>query len=148
VIHASRAASAATSPGPRTAQGLVVGEYVPGVCNIGPAEIAPRRRTGVMMAIVTVVLAAALVVAHAPTLARVVVFIPAAIAASGFLQARLRFCAGFGWLGVINFRDVGTTESVASEDARRRDRLMATRIGLASAVVGMGVAVICLLLPT
>jgi hypothetical protein len=148
VIHASRAASAATSPGPPTAQGLVVGEYVPGVCNIGPAEIARRRRTGVTMSIVTVVLAAALVVAHVPTLARVVVFIPAAIAASGFFQARLRFCAGFGWLGVFNFRDVGTTESVASEDARRRDRLMATRIGLASAVVGMGVAVICLLLPT
>lgn len=143
----SRATFAATLRGGPPASNLDAGEYVPGVCNIGPAEIARRRRTGVSMSIVTIVLVAALVLAHVPTLARVVVFIPAAIAASGFLQARLRFCAGFGWLGVFNFRDVGTTESVASEEARRRDRLMAARIGLASAVVGVLVAVIAVLLP-
>jgi hypothetical protein len=123
------------------------GAYESGVCNIGPAEIARRRRTGIAMSIATVVLLAALLLVHAPPSARLIVFLPAAVAASGFLQAWLRFCAAFGWLGVFNFRDVGTTEAVASADARRRDRAMAIRIGLGCAVVGGTVTAIALLLP-
>jgi hypothetical protein len=140
-------AFATTSRGPAGARSLPVGDYVPGVCNIGPAEIARRRRTGIVMSIVTVVLLAVLVLVHAPALVRLIAFVPAAVAASGFIQARLRFCAGFGWLGVFNFRDVGTTDTVASAEARRRDRQMAARIGGASALVGVVVAAIAVLLP-
>ena len=122
--------------------------YRAGVCNIGPAEIARRRRTGVTMTIVTVALLAVLVVAHAPVVLRLIAFFTAAVAASGFLQARLRFCAGFGWLGVFNFDEVGTTESVVSAEARARDRAMALRIGLASALVGVVVAVVAVALPS
>ena len=121
--------------------------YRPGVCNIGPAEIARRRRTGVIGAIATIVLLAILVAVHAPTPLRLLLCVPAAVAASGFLQAWLRFCAGFGWLGVFNFGDVGRTQSVADEAARLRDRLMAGKIGLAAAAVGAIVAVVALLLP-
>jgi hypothetical protein len=117
------------------------------VCNIGPAEIARRRRTGITASIATLVLLAVLLVLHAPPLLRLALFLPGAVAASGFLQARLRFCAGFGWLGVFNFGDVGPTESVASADARRRDRAAALRIGLASAVVGAAIAIVALSLP-
>ena len=127
--------------------GPVSRSYRSGVCNIGPAEIARRRRTGVTMTIVTVVLLAILIAVHAPVPFRLVVFLTAAVAASGFLQAWLRFCAGFGWLGVFNFNEVGTTQSVADADARRRDRSMAVRIGLASAAVGAIVAICALLLP-
>ena len=137
------ATASSRAPGPFAADD----GYVPGVCNIGPAEIARRRRSGISAAVATVVLLAILVAVHAPTPLRLLVFLPAAVAASGFLQARLRFCAGFGWLGVFNFRDVGTTETVASADARRRDRAMATRIGLASAVAGGVVAIVAVLLP-
>jgi hypothetical protein len=121
--------------------------YVPGVCNIGPAEIARRRRSGIAASIATILLLAALLVIHAAVPFRLLVFLPAAVAAAGFLQAWLKFCAGFGWLGEFNFRGVGTTETVASADARRRDRAMAIRIGLASAVVGGIVAGIAVLLP-
>jgi len=123
------------------------GEYRPGVCNIGPAEIARRRRTGYVGTVATVLLLMILAAADAPTPLRLLVFIPAAVAASGFIQARLRFCAGFGWLGLFNFREVGATETVASSEARRRDRAMAGRIGVASAVVGAVVAAIAVLLP-
>ena len=123
------------------------GAYRPGVCNIGPAEIARRRRTGVAMTVVTIVLLAFLLVIHAPPAVRLIVFLPAAVAASGFLQAWLKFCAGFGWLGVFNFRDVGTTQTVADAEARARDRAMAARIGLGCAVAGAIVAGIAVLLP-
>jgi hypothetical protein len=122
-------------------------DYRPGVCNIGPAEIGRRRRTGVIGTIATIVLLAILVAAHAPTPLRLLLFVPAAVAASGFLQAWLRFCAGFGWLGVFNFGDVGRTETVADERARLRDRLMAGKIGLAAAAVGAFAAIVGLLLP-
>jgi len=121
--------------------------YVPGVCNIGPAEIARRRRSGITATVASLSLLAVLLALHAPTPLRLLLIVPTAVAASGFLQARLRFCAGFGWLGVFNFRDVGTTESVSTAEARRRDRLMATRIALASALVGAIVAGASILLP-
>ena len=122
-------------------------DYRPGVCNIGPAEIARRRRTGVIGTIATIALLVILIATQAPTPLRLLLFLPAAVAASGFLQAWLRFCAGFGWLGVFNFGDVGRTESVADERARLRDRLMAGKIGLAAAGVGAIVAIVAVLLP-
>jgi hypothetical protein len=121
--------------------------YRAGVCNIGPAEVARRRRSGHTGLIAAVALLAALVIADAPTPLRLLVFVPAAIAASGYLQAWLRFCAGFGWLGVFNFGDVGTTDRVAEAEARARDRAMALRIGLASAAVGVAAALVAVLLP-
>ena len=122
-------------------------DYRAGVCNIGPAEIARRRRTGIAMTVATLALLAILVTVHAPTPSRILVFLPAAVAASGFIQARLRFCAGFGWLGVFNFEGVGTTNVVADRQARARDRAMAIRIGLASGAVGVLVAALAVLLP-
>ena len=137
------AASAIRSPTPARSE---PGEYRPGVCNIGPAEIARRRRTGHTGVIATVVLLGMLIVVHAPTPLRLLAFFPAAVAASGYLQAWLRFCAGFGWLGVLNFGDVGRTEMVGSAEDRARDRARATRIGLASAAIGLVVALTAFLL--
>ena len=96
--------------------------YQPGVCNIGPAEIARRRRAGNVGLVATAGLLAGLVAIDAPPVARLVLTIPAATAASGYLQARLKFCAGFGSAGVFNFGEIGGTEKVADADARRRDR--------------------------
>jgi hypothetical protein len=123
------------------------GEYRPGVCNIGPTEIARRRRTGHTGVIATVVLLAALIAVQAPAITRLLLFLPAAGAAAGYLQAWLRFCAGFGWLGVLNFDEVGTTERVGSSEDRARDRAMAFRIGLASASIGVAVAIAGFVLP-
>jgi hypothetical protein len=122
-------------------------EYVPGVCNIGPAEIARRRRTGHVGATVAVVLLAVLLVTDAPAWTRLLVLLPAAVSASGYLQARLRFCAGFGAAGVFNFAERGTTYRVADPEARRRDRAMALRIGAASFAIGLLVAIVAVLLP-
>src|SRR6478609_6577371 len=116
---ASPAAFAASGP-PIPAAPLmdVTADYRPGVCNIGPAEIARRRRSGHIGVITAVVLFGVLVVIDAPPLARLLVAAPAIIAASGYLQAWLKFCAGFGSAGVFNFGDVGTTEAVADTGHR------------------------------
>jgi hypothetical protein len=123
------------------------GDYQPGVCNIGPAEIARRRRSGLVGAIASVVLLAVLMAIDAPPLARLLVALPAAIAASGYLQAHFHFCAGFGARGVFNFGPLGPTETVADPESRARDRAMARRIGAASVAIGMVAGVIAVLLP-
>jgi len=133
---------AAGTPGPTTEY-----EYRPGACNIGPAEIARRRRAGHVGAVVTIGLILLLVVTHAPAPLRLLVFLPAAGAASGYLQAFFRFCAGFGSRGVFNFGELGRTDAVTDPGARARDRAMAARIGVASAVVGVVVAILTVLLP-
>ena len=97
-------------------------EYRPGACNIGPAEIARRRRAGHVGLLATVVSLGVLVAIDAPPAARLIVGLPAAVAASGYLQARLRFCAGFGSRGVFNFGPLGQTQEVADDDARALDR--------------------------
>ncbi|HSW41197.1 MAG TPA: hypothetical protein VLM76_01665, partial [Patescibacteria group bacterium] len=79
------------------------GEYRPGACNIGRAEIARRRRAGVFGLGAAGVLAAALLLVDAPAAARWLVALPLAGGAVGLLQARFRFCAAFGLAGVRNF---------------------------------------------
>jgi len=123
------------------------GTYIPGVCNIGPQEIARRRRTGYVGSLITLGLFLMLVAVGAPPIFRLVLFLPAAIAASGFIQAYLKFCAGFGQLGVFNFGDRGSTEHVDDKAARAKDRNKAWQIGAASGLVGLTVAVAAVLLP-
>ena len=101
-------------------------EYRPGVCNIGPAEIARRRRAGHVGLLVTVAAYAVLVAIDAPPLARLILILPAATAASGYLQAWSKFCAGFGSRGIFNLGPVGDTQQVVDEVARARDRARAS----------------------
>ena len=122
-------------------------EYRPGVCNIGPAEIARRRRAGHVGLLITIAAFAALIAVDAPPLARLVLALPAAAAVSGYLQARLKFCAGFGSRGIFNLGPVGDTEQVVDEDARARDRARAKRIGLASLAVGVVVGIVAAVIP-
>jgi hypothetical protein len=109
--------AAATDMPPTPGQGPSATPYRPGACNIGAAEIARRRRAGHVGALITVVVLALLVAVHAAPAARLLIAIPAAGAASGYLQAWLRFCAAFGSRGIFNFGQLGQTSSVADPGA-------------------------------
>ena len=121
--------------------------YEPGACNIGPAEIAHRRRAGHIGLLTTLVVLAALIVAGAPPQARLIVALPAAGSAAGYLQAWLKFCAAFGARGITNFGPLGKADPVVGSGARARDRARAYQIGLASLGIGLGVAVLAVVLP-
>lgn len=121
--------------------------YEAGTCNIGPAEIARRRRAGHVGVALTVSVIALLVAIDAPPLTRLVAILPAAVAASGYIQARLKFCAAYGQRGVFNL-DEGTQTTAVTDDAdRARDRRRALRIGLASFAIGAVVGAAAVLLP-
>ena len=122
-------------------------EYRPGVCNIGPAEIARRRMAGHVGLIATLVLLTFLIVVGAPPVTRLLVVLPAAVSASGYLQARLKFCAGFGSRGIFNFGFVGETVAVADAEAKAMDRRRSRQISLWAFAVGGVVGVVAALLP-
>jgi hypothetical protein len=122
-------------------------EYRPGTCNIGPDEIRRRRRAGHTGLVATIVLFVILVAIDAPPIARLLVALPATIAASGYLQARLRFCAGFAAQGVFNFGPVGETATVADDQARAQDQARGRRIAAASLAIGVAVGIAAVILP-
>ena len=124
-----------------------VSTYQPGICNIGPAEIAARRRSGHVGVVATIALFVILVAIGAPPIARLLLAIPAAVAASGYLQARSKFCAGFGSRGVFNFGDLGTTQHVDDAEARALDRRRSVQLGLTAFAIGLGVAIVAVLIP-
>lgn len=110
--------------------------YVPGTCNIGPAERQQRRRVGIVGSVTAVVLFAVLFATHASKPWRLLLFLPVAGAASGFLQDRLHFCAGYGLRGVANvLAPVGETEDVTTAGFRKQDQRKAHQI------IGFSVAI-------
>lgn len=118
-------------------------EYIPGVCNIGRAEIRQRKLLGWIALAVTIGVWLALAVFDVAPAWRLAIFVPASIAATGFLQAAWHFCATFGVLGLSNFGpSVGKTDTVEQAEFRRQDRRTAFKIIALSALAGAAVAAV------
>jgi hypothetical protein len=122
-------------------------QYEPGVCNIGPEEIARRRRAGHTGLIASVALFAVLLALAAPHWTRLFLILTGAVSASGYLQAAFHFCAGFGSKGVYNFGAVGTVHEITDLAAKARDRARSMQIGIASLAIGVAVGIVAFLLP-
>lgn len=120
--------------------------YQAGVCNIGPAEIAARRRSGHVGAVLTVGLLALLLALDAPPLARLLVAVPATMSAIGYLQAYLHFCAAYGFWGAFNFGRLGNRQTVIDPDSQARDRRRALQIALAGMGIGLAVGLLAIAL--
>lgn len=117
--------------------------YIPGVCNIGEAEIAQRKRVGWIALAVTIILWALLWYFNAPAIWRLVLVIPASLCATGFLQGFMHFCAGFGMRGAFNFGpELYKTETVKEADALKKDKRKAQRIFAYSVFIGIAVALV------
>jgi hypothetical protein len=77
-----------------------------------------------------------------------VLFIPAFLAALGFLQARRRFCVKYGLAGAFNFGDLlGRTTSVSASDDRRQDQRASVAMIAQAAAIALVVALIAYWVP-
>ena len=121
--------------------------YQPGVCNIGPAEIRARRRSGYVGLIVSVLYLTLAFALQWPAPWRLLVFFPAALSATGFLQGAFHFCIKFGTRGLFNFGELGTEESVHEAEYRRKDQRKALLIAGLSVLIALVVAVVAFLIP-
>ena len=91
-------------------------DYRPGACNIGPAEIARRRQSGLLAIAVAVGVAVAMVVIDAPPAWRLLVFPFLAAGFNTLEQARRRFCVGFAMAGIRDLGPAGERTVVSGRD--------------------------------
>jgi hypothetical protein len=122
-------------------------DYRPGACNIGPAEVARRRRAVLVGVVASLALYLGLLAIGAPDAIRFVVAVPAASAAISWLQVRERFCVAFGLTGVFNFGPLGELESVADAEARRADRRKVASMVARGAAIGVVVGLLAVFVP-
>ena len=115
-------------------------------CNIGPEEIARRRRSAIVLTVLTAVAAAALVAIHTPPLARLLIWPLATAAAVTWLQVVHRFCVAFGALGLENFGRLGEEVHV-DERQRATDRRRALQLILEGSLIGLVVALLVVAIP-
>lgn len=115
-------------------------QYIPGTCNIGADEIIRRQRSGWISLAATIVLWVAFIWFNVDPVWRVALFIPATLAAMGFFQAFMHFCAYFGFGSLFNLGDVGRTDTVIQAEHRRQDRRKAWQIVGYAVVMGVVVA--------
>jgi len=113
--------------------------------NIGKAGKRRRMQVGWVAAISSVALVAAFAVFHVPWQWRTLVFLPAAMAAVGFLQATRNTCIAHASRGTIEHEDFSTSPAPPDELAAsrrvaasiRRDAIL---IGFAAAAISVALA--------
>lgn len=120
--------------------------YVPGVCNINTAEIKRRRAGGHIGLAAFVALFIGLVVLDANNYFRLVLLAPALLAATGYLQAKNKFCVGYAGAGMQHADEddaaVKVAAAAAAKDARR-----AKQINRQAFIVAILVTAIAVILP-
>ena len=121
--------------------------YQPGACNIGPAEIARRRRAAIGATVIAAIVGVVILAAGWPLPARLGLLPFAAAAAVNWLQVTRRFCVGFGAAGILNFGDLGSTLRVDDAEARSADRRTARRMIVEGLLYGALVTLAFWLLP-
>ena len=121
--------------------------YAPGACNIGPDEIARRRRVALVGLILTIAIAVALLAGGATGPVRLIVALPLTSAAIGWIQARRRFCMAYGLAGTFNLGAIGEMSRVSDQAALAADRRTALIIAAQGLAIGVAGALLFLLLP-
>ncbi len=122
-------------------------EYVPGVCNINIAEIKSRRTAGHIGLALTLVIGVVLIALDANRYARFILFIPIFIAAIGYLQARNKFCVGYGSAGMQR-TDEQSHEATTVTDASAvtADKARARNLNLQAFTIAIVVTALALAL--
>ncbi len=123
-------------------------EYVPGVCNINIAEIKSRRTAGHIGLALTLVIGVVLIALDANRYVRLILFIPIFIAAIGYLQARNKFCVGYGSAGMQNASEGSdVAASVEESSAKHADKSRAQKMNLQAVGIAIIVTTIIVLVP-
>lgn len=105
-------------------------------CNIGPDEIARRRRSAIAASIILAIVMIVIVALDVPTAARFLLWPIATGVAVTWLQVGHRFCVAFGALGLENFGRLGKQVRV-DQAQRAADRRRALQLIGEGAVIGL-----------
>ncbi|HEX4461768.1 MAG TPA: hypothetical protein VIA18_27500 [Polyangia bacterium] len=111
--------------------------------NISPAGMRRRVRVGWASVVVGAIVFAGLVALHTKWYVRLAMFLPASLAAIGFLQASRKTCVARAGEGTFEHDDFSKTP--APDDDVRRSRAMAATINRDSLLIGVAAAVLAAL---
>ena len=115
-------------------------------CNIGPAEVARRRRSAIAFTVVAAVVAVALLAVDVAPVARLAMFPFAAGAAVNWAQVFHRFCVAFGAFGIENFGRIGEEQRVDPAQ-RSADRRRVAQLVLEGSAIGAAVTLLLVVAP-
>jgi hypothetical protein len=115
-------------------------------CNIGPAEVARRRRSAIAFSILAALVAIGLVALQGHTATRLAFFPFATAAAITWLQVVHRFCIAFGAMGIENFGAIGE-EDKADAALRAVDRRRVAQLLLEGSAIGAAATLLFVILP-
>lgn len=122
--------------------------YIPGVCNINTVEIARRKQYGYILSAVFIVLLIALLALGTDRWFRIILFMPGVLLADCFLQAKNKFCVGYGSVGQHNANEGSDTAvAVADQAAVAKDKRRARQINLQAVAIGAVLTLLALSLP-
>jgi hypothetical protein len=121
--------------------------YHAGACNIGPAEISRRRRSGIAGLLTAATLTILMLVAGTDPILRWIIAVPLFVGLLGLTQAWLRFCVAFGLAGVSNFGPLGGQTRVTEPAELRADRRRAVLVTVLVAIVSLVVTAVIVTLP-
>ncbi|MHA2278503.1 MAG: hypothetical protein ACXAC2_22215 [Candidatus Kariarchaeaceae archaeon] len=96
-------------------------EYEAGVCNIGPIEIAKRKKYLNFSLIGAIVFVAILFLLDVSRLWWLLSFFPFVAIIINYLQVRNRFCVACGLLSVANFGDFTPRQRIKNSEHHRKD---------------------------
>jgi hypothetical protein len=119
-------------------------QYQPGVCNIGGAEVQRRKQVAQIGTVLFLAYALFAFFTEMKPASAALAFIPALMAAVGYVQSRRKFCFAFGLMGTFNFGQLGKLSKVATPEAIAADRVAALKIILQS--IGLALAATAFLL--
>jgi hypothetical protein len=115
-------------------------------CNIGPDEVARRRRSAILFTGLAAAIAVTLLAIDVPPAARLALLPFAAGAAVNWAQVWHRFCVAFGAFGIENFGRLGEVEHVDSTQ-KAADRRRVAQLLLEGAAIGAAVTLVFVVLP-
>ena len=122
-------------------------QYRAGVCNIGPREIARRRRIGVAAMLTAFGLGAVIVAMDAPPIVRGVVFLPLWVGFISLEQARRKFCAGFAIAGIRSANPTEQRETITNVVELAADRATARWMVIYCGLLAAAITTLFVLLP-
>lgn len=111
-------------------------ETIPCTPNIAPAGIRRRQRFGLSWAAISIAVAGAGMIFRWPWIARAAVFIPAALSATGYLQAHRYTCVLRAREGTVEHDDFSTEPAPLSDVVASRK--VAAGITRDSILIGVG----------
>ena len=111
--------------------------YIPGICNINHQEIKRRRNAGYFGLVLFVAVALPLVLVEINHWARLIVFVPAFIAAIGLMQAQQKFCVSYAASGLQNANEDSTEARAVQDSQKIIDKARARRMNFQAAALAV-----------